>query len=71
VQDKKTRASLVHQLMPELQSMYFGDELNLKKYPHLKQIVQTGFKAIRGVNMYKDLTVYATPSMSSKQIPVN
>jgi hypothetical protein len=57
--------------MPELQSMYFGDELNLKKYPHLKQIVQTGFKAIRGVNMYKDLTVYATPSMSSKQIPVN
>ena len=55
--------------MPELQSMYFGDELNLKKYPHLRQIIQTGFKAIRGVNMYKDLTVYATPSMSSRQIP--
>jgi len=52
--------------MPELKSMYFGDELNLKNYPNLKNIVQTGFKAIRGVNMFKDLTVYATPNYSSR-----
>ena len=57
--------------MPELKSMYFGDELNLKNYPNLKNIVQTGFKAIRGVNMFKDLTVYATANYSSRQIPVN
>lgn len=64
--ENQTRASFLTKLMPELKSMYFGDELNLKNYPNLKNIVQTGFKAIRGVNMFKDLTVYATPNYSSR-----
>jgi hypothetical protein len=51
--------------------LYLGDELALQRYPHLKNIVQTGFKAIRGVNYFKDLTVYATPSYSPYEIPVN
>ena len=51
--------------------MYLGDEITLKRYPHLKNIVQTGFKAIRGVNYFKDLTVYATPTYSPYEIPVN
>ena len=32
--------------MPELSTMYLGDDLDLKRYPHLKHIVQTGFKSI-------------------------
>ncbi len=51
--------------MPELSTMYLGDELAVKRYPNLKNIVQTGFKAIRGVNMFKDLTVYASPQYAA------
>lgn len=58
-------------MMPELSKMYFGDELNLKKYPNLKHIVQTRFSAIRGVNMFKDVAVYANPAMSPHSIPIN
>ena len=42
--------------------MYAGDELKLARYPHLRHIVQTGFTKIRGVNMYKDIAVYANPA---------
>ena len=58
-------------LMPELETMYAGDELRLAKYPHLKHIVQTGFTKMRGVNMFKDLAVYANPAFSSYSIPQN
>lgn len=51
--------------------MYFGDEIKLAKYPNLEKIVQTRFSNIRGVNMYKDLAVYANPVYSSRQIPTN
>jgi len=63
--NKQSRINTINKLMPELSKMYLGDELNVAKYPNLKQIIQTGFKAIRGVNMYKDLTVYASPQYSS------
>lgn len=69
--NNQSRADFVANLMPELSTMYFGDVLNVKRYPHLQNVVQTGFKAIRGVNMFKDLTVYATPQYSPVQIPVN
>jgi len=61
----------LQKLAPELAKMQSGDELNLARYPALKQIVQTGFKARPGVNLFKDLAVYATPQYASKQIPVN
>lgn len=61
VSQNLTRANIVSKLMPELSTMYLGDELAVKRYPNLKNIVQTGFKAIRGVNLFKDLTVYASP----------
>jgi long-subunit acyl-CoA synthetase (AMP-forming) len=57
----ETRGTAVNKLMPELSKMYLGDELNVSRYPNLTQIIQTGFKAIRGVNLFKDLTVYASP----------
>lgn len=69
--NNQTRADFVANLMPELKTMYFGDCLSVKRYPHLEHLVQTGFKAIRGVNMFKDLTVYASPQYSPVQIPVN
>ncbi len=39
VGEKQTRADNLAKLMPELSKMYFGDELNLKSYQNLKQIV--------------------------------
>lgn len=66
-----SRKTFLQELMPELDDMYVGDELNLSKYPHLKQIVQTGFTKIRGVNMYKDVAVYANPALSTVSLPVN
>lgn len=71
VSDKQTRLNFVHDLMPELPTMYFGEDLNVKRYPHLQNLVQTGFKNIRGVNMFKDLTVYAAPQYSPYSIPEN
>jgi hypothetical protein len=59
--NNQTRGTVVNNLMPELSKMYLGDELNVSRYPNLTQIIQTGFKAIRGVNLFKDLTVYASP----------
>ena len=38
-EDGNTRAEFVHKLMPELDSMYPGDALNLGSYPMLKQII--------------------------------
>lgn len=66
-----TRASHLHNLMPELSTMYLGDEVKVARFPHLKHVVQTGFKAMRGVNLFKDLTVYASPQYAPKQIPTN
>lgn len=57
--------------MPELDNSYAGDELKLSKYPSLRHIVQTGFTKIRGVNMFKDVAVYANPSLSNYSIPTN
>lgn len=57
--------------MPELHNLYPGDELQLKNYPNLKQIIQLGHTTIRGVIKYKDAMVYANPSLSLYQIPEN
>jgi hypothetical protein len=57
--------------MPELHNLYPGDELNLKNYPNLKQIVQLGHTGIRGVIKFKDAMVYANPKLSNYEIPEN
>lgn len=57
--------------MPELHSLYPGDEIALKTYPHLKQIIQLGHHTIRGVIKFKDSMVYANPSLSHFEIPEN
>lgn len=59
--DGQTRGDVVNRLVPELTKSYFGDELNSAKYPHLKHVVQTEFKGIRGVNLFKDVSLYASP----------
>ena len=66
-----TRTSLISNLMPELDSMYRGEELNIAKYPHLKLITQTGFRELRGINRFKDVPVYANAAMTSYSIPEN
>eukprot|EP00347_Sterkiella_histriomuscorum_P009405 403341340 len=66
-----TRKTFLQKLMPELEGMYPGDELALKNYPHLKQIIQLGHHSIRGVIKYKDSMVYANPQLSTFEIPEN
>ena len=66
-----TRQTYLHKLMPELHSLYPGDELALQNYPHLKQIVQLSHTTIRGVIKYKDSMVYANPRLSNQQLPEN
>ena len=57
--------------MPELEALYPGDELALRNYPNLKQIIQLGHSTIRGVIKFKDAMVYATPSSTTYEIPEN
>jgi len=66
-----TRRTYLQKLMPELHNLYPGDELSLKAYPNLKQIIQLGHTTIRGVIKFKDAMVYATPSQSNFEIPEN
>ncbi|CDW74005.1 amp-binding protein [Stylonychia lemnae] len=66
-----TRKTFLQKLMPELHNLYPGDEIALKSYPHLKQIIQLGHHTIRGVIKFKDSMVYASPSLSTVQIPDN
>jgi hypothetical protein len=57
--------------MPELNRLYPGDNLNLKGYPDLKQIIQLGHSSIRGVIKFKDSMVYANPQLTTLEIPDN
>ena len=57
--------------MPELHNLYPGDEIRLKNYPNLKQIIQLGHNSIRGVIKFKDAMVYANPKISNYEIPEN
>ena len=66
-----TRLTFLQKMMPELSTMYAGQELNVAKFPNLKHIVQTGHSAMRGINKFRDLAVYANPAMSLRQIPEN
>ena len=58
-------------MIPDLSSTRLGEELNLAGYPHLEHIIQTGFKAMPGVNRFKDVAVYTNAAMSPYEIPHN
>ena len=62
----ETRQTFLQKLMPELSTVYAGQEISLSKYPNLKHVVQTGHSAMRGVNKFRDLPVYANPAMSTR-----
>jgi len=64
--DGSDRKTFLQKLMPELATMYSGQELSLAKFPNLKHVVQTGHSAMRGVNKFRDLPVYANPAMSTR-----
>ena len=70
-EENVTRQTFLQKLMPELSTLYAGQEINLAKYPNLKHVIQTGHNGIRGVNKYRDVAVYANPAMSTRQIPEN
>lgn len=70
-QGEVTRQTFLQKLMPELHGLYPGDELSLKSYPNLKQIIQLGHSTIRGVIKFKDAMVYANPQFSNYEIPEN
>ena len=64
-----TRADYINKLMPELDKLYPGDAINVKSYPLLRQIIQTGHNNMRGVIQYKDALVYANPALSGFSLP--
>lgn len=66
-----TRKSIVQKLMPQLESTYKGDAVNLSAYPLLKSITQTGFNNIRGIHTFKDSLVYANSKYNCFSLPVN
>jgi len=66
-----TRQTFLQKLMPELHNLYPGDDISLKSYPHLKQIIQLGHHTIRGVIKFKDAMVYANPAISNFELPEN
>lgn len=57
--------------MPELHKLYAGDEINLDRYPHLKQIIQLGQTTIRGTLKFRDSMVYVNPKQAVLEIPEN
>jgi len=63
------RADYINKLMPELDKLYPGDAINVRSYPLLKQIIQTGHNNMRGVIKYKDALVYANPALSGFSLP--
>jgi hypothetical protein len=66
-----TRKSIVQKLMPQLESTYKGDAINLSAYPLLKSITQSGFNNIRGIHTFKDSLVYANSKYNCFTLPVN
>ena len=58
-------------MMPELSSLYPGDELKINSFPNLKQIIQTDHSNIRGVIKFKDALVYANAALSGFSLPQN
>lgn len=61
----------MRKLLPELNKLYPGDQLELKQYPDLKHIIQLGHETIRGVLKFRDVMLYANPQQSHIEIPVN
>ena len=59
--ESETRRSHLVKLMPELEKTKKGDELSLNQFPHLKNIVQTGFQSLNGVNKFTESMFYAIP----------
>jgi len=57
--------------MPELDSLYPGDRLNLGGFPNLRQVVQTGHTNYRGILKFKDLLFYANPKLSHVSLETN
>jgi hypothetical protein len=66
-EDKETtRETFLKKLMPELNTLYPGDPIKLKAFPHLRSIIQLGHTSIRGVIKYKDAMVYAIPKLTNR-----
>jgi len=55
--------------MPELDTMYPGDALNLATFPMLKQVIQTSHSNHRGILKFKDTLFYANPKISHVSLP--
>ncbi len=67
----ETRADVLANLIPELQTTIPGDHLSCGSFPGLKQIIQVGHTAIRGTIKFKDCMVYAKQSMATYSLPEN
>jgi len=55
--------------MPELDTLYPGDRVNLASFPMLKHVIQTGHSNYRGVLKFKDTLFYANPALAHCTLP--
>jgi hypothetical protein len=70
-EDGETRLDQFNKLMPELESCYLGDKVEIAAYPGLSHISHIGHNTIRGTNKFKDTMFYANVELTSHSIPEN
>ena len=69
ITNQEKRVDVAHELIPELEGLYLGDELSSSAYPSLKHVIQLSFTTIRGTTKFRDHMVYAIPSNTTMRLP--
>ena len=52
------RANALHEHIPEIDSMYPGDEFSCAAFPELQHLIHTGHKTIHGMTKFKESMLY-------------
>jgi acyl-CoA synthetase (AMP-forming)/AMP-acid ligase II len=68
-ENKEKRANSLHSLIPELESIYPGDEFSCSAFPSLKHLIHTGHKTIPGTVKFKETMFYAKKANTNFRIP--
>ncbi len=63
------RANALHGLIPELGSLYPGQEFTSSEFPNLKHVIHTGHKTIMGCSKFKETMFYAKMENTNHRIP--
>ena len=67
--NKEKRANSLYEILPELGSMYPGDEFESARFASLKHVIQTSQKTIRGTTKFKENMLYTKKAQTNYRIP--